>query len=166
LAIGLLRTTERFNYWLIKYLLSCLIIFSLVSLSIPVYAKAPIVEGNLTPPETVKTPPISLSYTKEDILAMIDEIALKYDVSPFVMKKIVYGESRYNPKAIGDTKYVCPLTGKVAPSYGLVQINSCWHKVSIEQSFDVEFSLNFLATHLKKGNCKLWTTCSNLFGET
>jgi hypothetical protein len=97
--------------------------------------------------------------------AKIDVIAAKTGVTASLMKTLVYNESRYNPKAKGDGHYVCTAMqttnyGKITPSYGLAQISTCWHpEVSILQSTNEDFALNFMAHLLLKGECKQWTTC-------
>lgn len=98
--------------------------------------------------------------TKADIDTLIDEIALKEGVSASTMRHIVSHESRYKITAMGDTTYFCQRTGEYGPSYGLVQINTCWHPmVSYAEATDPEFALTFLARELKAGRCHLWSTC-------
>ncbi len=36
-------------------------------------------------------------------------------------------ESAFQPYRVGDRDFVCPKTGKIAPSYGLYQISTCYH---------------------------------------
>lgn len=90
----------------------------------------------------------------------IDRYSEIYKVSSSTMRHIVSRESGGKRDALGDAGYKCPSTGRIAPSRGIVQINECWHpNVTIEQAFDIDFSLNFLARHLKDGKCYLWSTC-------
>lgn len=95
----------------------------------------------------------------ESIGAKIDRIANVYKVPDNIIYDIVKRESGFNPKAVGDVNYVCPKTGKIAPSWGLVQISSCWHDIAKEQAEDPDFALNFLAKNLALGKCKMWSTC-------
>lgn len=92
---------------------------------------------------------------------LIYEASIEYGVSEAVMHHIVKNESAYSPQAIGDKNYYCKRTGQIAPSYGLVQINTgCWHPhVTIEQAYDPEFAITFLAKNLAQGKCHLWSTC-------
>jgi len=80
------------------------------------------------------------------------------------MRYIINNESTYDTFAKGDRNYVCPKTGEVAPSFGLVQINTCWHpEVTYAQATNEEFAITFLAMHLAEGRCYLWTTCPREF---
>lgn len=102
---------------------------------------------------------------EQTIDQLIEANSVKYDVSADLMHHIVKYESTYNPTAEGDVKYVCtakksPLYNQTAPSYGLVQINTCWHPdVSYAQATDPAFALEFLAKNLSEGKCYLWSTC-------
>lgn len=52
------------------------------------------------------------------------------------------------------------LYGKPANARGIAQITECWHaNVSDEDAYDVDFSIEFLVSHLVKGKCGLWSTC-------
>lgn len=97
---------------------------------------------------------------KREINRKIADYSKQYGVSESVMLHIVANESQHNRFAKGDGLYKCPVTGKIAPSWGLVQINECWNPhITYEQAIDVDFSLKFLAENLSKGKCKLWSTC-------
>jgi len=50
--------------------------------------------------------------TRQEILAAIDEIATRYGIDPAVMKKVIEGESGFNPAAVGDQ----------GQSFGLAQL--------------------------------------------
>ena len=79
-----------------------------------------------------------------------------YQVSEAVMNAVVACESNYNPNALGDG----------GQSKGLVQIHIPAHpSISNIQAFDVEFSLNFLAENLSKGNGNMWTCYRNLYNR-
>lgn len=93
------------------------------------------------------------------INAKIYALARVYDVDPEVAKHIVYHESRYNLDAVGDKTHVCKATGQVSPSYGMVQINLCYHNVTILEAHDEDFALQFLMLNLSLGKCYLWSTC-------
>jgi len=102
---------------------------------------------------------VEVARVEETIYEKIDRIALEKGVSAEKIHHIVKKESAYNANAIGDKNYVCPRTGRIAPSHGLVQINECFWPEAGDKAYDPEFALTFLADHLKKGNCRLWATC-------
>lgn len=113
-----------------------------------------------TSPKTALLPYVAPKVDVERIDSEIDAVSAKTGVTASLMKKIVFLESGYNPIAKGDTKFVCPKTGSISPSYGLVQISTCYFpEVSYEQATDEIFAINFLAQHLLRGGCHLWSTC-------
>ena len=96
-----------------------------------------------------KTPPRGLWTLTE----RIEHYAALYGVSAEEMTEVIDCESGGNPRALGDS-------GK---SRGLVQINRDYHPdISDNQAFDIDFSLDFLAENLAKGNGKWWTCWRNL----
>lgn len=107
--------------------------------------------------------PVEAKTAPRTIDDLINEYSLKYGVSAPLMRQIVKAESSYNPQAVGDKTYFCKRTRQVAPSYGLVQINVCFHDVTIEQAFTPEFAIEFLARHLSQGKCYLWSTCPQVY---
>lgn len=136
--------------------MAAMFVTSVWATSTPAIIETPPVEA----PIEAKIAPGRTFTTKEEIDALIDEIALREGVSSSVMRHIVTRESQYKTTAMGDTTYFCQRTGKAGPSYGLVQINTCWHPmVSYAEATSPEFALTFLAKELKKGNCHLWSTC-------
>jgi hypothetical protein len=97
--------------------------------------------------------------TKEYILARITHYSDLYHVSEGLMTHIVFRESSFNSRAVGDTHLTDP-NGNPHISIGLVQINKYWNPdVTEEQARNVDFSLDFLAKRLKQGKCYLWSTC-------
>lgn len=95
----------------------------------------------------------------QSIDTLIEHYAKLHNVSPLLMHHIVKNESSYNTNAKGDVNYVCQKTGKIAPSWGLVQINECWWPNESKHATEPDFALNFLATQLSYGKCSLWSTC-------
>lgn len=102
---------------------------------------------------------------KEAIYAKIGHYSALYGVSEGMMTYVVFNESAKTPKGdllpcgIGDTHLTDP-NGNQHVSRGIVQINDYWQKeVTEAQAFDVDFSLDFLASNLSKGRCFWWTTC-------
>ncbi len=120
---------------------------------------APKAEAHEVPiivPEAVKAPVAKVLGLDE----LVHQAAVKYGVSEETMRYIIKHESSNNPTRVGDLNYFCKRTGKIGPSYGLVQINSCWHpEVSYSQAMNMEFSINFLAKALSQGKCYEWSTC-------
>ena len=101
--------------------------------------------------------------TKEYIYHQITHYSALYGVSEGLMTHIVERESQFNSLAVGDTHLTDP-QGNPHISLGLVQINRYWNpNVSESQAFDVDFSLDFLASRLKEGKCRLWSTCPRQF---
>lgn len=98
------------------------------------------------------------------ISELIHDNAVKYGVSEWLMTEIIRNESRNKPTAKGDADYVCKRTGQISPSYGLVQISSCWHpEVTYEQATNPAFAIEFLAKGIAAGKCRSeWTTCRAL----
>lgn len=83
----------------------------------------------------------------QTISEKIDYYANLYKVNPLLMRGIVMCESSMNPNAIGDNGH----------SRGLVQIHDRYHPtISHQQAFDPDFSLDFLAKNMAKGN-DIWT---------
>lgn len=78
----------------------------------------------------------------------IDLVAAKYKVSPSLMKKVIYCESSYNPKAVGDG----------GTSFGLSQIHLPAHpEVTKEQAFDEDFAINFMGESFSKNKHRMWS---------
>jgi soluble lytic murein transglycosylase-like protein len=97
--------------------------------------------------------------TREHINALIATYSARYGVSEALMHTIIKAESTYQPEAIGDKGYYCKKTGQITPSYGLAQINLCFHPVTVQQAHTPEFAIEFLAKKLARGECYLWSTC-------
>ena len=86
--------------------------------------------------------------SKDLVKQRIEHYASFYNVSPITMNIVVDCESQYYSQAVGDN----------GTSFGLVQIHAPAHpNVTLEQAFDIEFALNFLAKNLKDGKGSMWT---------
>lgn len=87
---------------------------------------------------------------KQYIAELVDVYAEKYDVNKKTMHLIVFNESRYNYKAIGDG----------GNSHGLAQINMrFWsNKFTKDEAYNPHIALEFLAKELKAGKGRQWTT--------
>jgi len=114
-------------------------------------------------PEVEKKPLKQYVATKEQIdsiQAIVRAKSAQYGVDPSIPIIIIERESSYNRIAKGDREYVCPRTGKIAPSHGIAQINECWHPdVTLDQAHDIEFSVDFLVKGIAEGRCGQWSTC-------
>lgn len=95
---------------------------------------------------------ISPIVSRNDISSIISRKAFVYDVDEHLISEIVQCESSFNLDATNITKK--------EKSYGLVQINTLVHDVTIEQAKDPEFAIDFLAKNIKKGKADdMWVTC-------
>ncbi len=102
-------------------------------------------------------PIVKSSWTKAELIALIDTTADTYNVSALVMKKVISCESQYNINAINKTSKEY--------SVGLVQINRKAHPyITVEQAKDPEFAITFLAKNLKKGKGNMWSCYSKHYG--
>ena len=82
-------------------------------------------------------------------------------------------EDNFNPTAVGDKNFIwpvptSPLFGQISPSYGLAQINRCYHPdISIASSEEPVFAANWIAEEIVAGRDRQdWTTvkyCQKLF---
>ena len=61
-------------------------------------------------------------------------------------------ESSFNTKAKN--------ISSVERSYGLSQINTMVHDVTIEQATDPEYAINFMAENFSKGKYNMWYNCN------
>mgnify|MGYP003672255370 FL=1 len=97
--------------------------------------------------ESPTQPPIV--WDKQTVQKLIHDVSIQYGVSESVMNRVISCESTYNKDTIGDG-------GK---SYGLVQIHQDYwgDKITIEQSKDPYFAVDFLADKLSKKQGHLWT---------
>ena len=156
-----------------KYLLSPLLCVLAVTLSLTPYSGeyisgAPKIQWVIYAQVPIDSPvtPLYDPVPTQEILSLINEKAAEYGVSGEVLYAVIKGESGFDPRTVGDDSYVCPLTGKVSPSYGLSQISSCWHpEISREQAMNPIFAVDFTAKHLSQGKCSWWTVCRNLYPD-
>lgn len=92
---------------------------------------------------------------KRYLSSVIQLKAEKYGVSTTIMHAVVNCESGYQQFAVGDD----------GTSFGLVQIHQPAHpQITKEQAFDVNFSLDFLASNLSKGKGNLWSCYKKIYG--
>ena len=95
------------------------------------------------PTESFKT-----EWSVEEIKSMVDYYADKYGVSRQLMQKVVYCESSYNYKAVGDN----------GRSFGLSQIHQPSHPtITYEESTNPKFALDFMASNISEGKGNMWT---------
>lgn len=111
--------------------------------------------GNVIADDSVRweLKPVVKNFSKSELTTLSDYYAKKYVVSADTMRKVVWCESGWNTKAVGDH-------GK---SHGLVQIHQPSNpQVTLEQAEDPDFALDFLAYNLSKGRGSMWTCYRNL----
>lgn len=95
----------------------------------------------------------------------ISQRAKEIGIHPAIPIIIALNESGLRDEATGDEAYKCtakgPNFGKLTPSYGVAQISTCWHpEISIKQSTNFYFAVDFLLQGLKDGKCHSeWSTC-------
>lgn len=130
----------KYSSYNFRLIIKCLIVLIIVVSLYQVGIKQ--TYGGIRPPEGIKQ--------------LISDYSRKYGVSEALMTHIVQAEST-GSTTIQSNYYH---KGKRENSWGLVQINLDWNpEVTKEEALDPNFSLNFLASNLKKGKCKMWSTC-------
>lgn len=92
---------------------------------------------------------VPIEWTPETIETLSREVATDYGLDPDLFSAVVKCESTYNPTAIGDG----------GNSHGLVQIYMpVWGKeVTLDQAYDPEFALNWMAQKWVLGEGNLWS---------
>ena len=89
---------------------------------------------------------------EKTISEIIDEKALQYGVSASRLYFMIDCESSFNTYAKN--------ISSVERSYGLSQINTMVHDVTIEQATDPEYAINFMAKNFSKGKYNMWYNCN------
>lgn len=89
---------------------------------------------------------------EKTISEIIDEKALQYNVSATRLTFFIKCESSMNVNA----KNISP----VEASYGLSQINTLVHNVTIEQATNPEYAIDFMAKNFSKGKYNMWYNCN------
>lgn len=108
--------------------------------------------GQIMPIDEFKVEDTRKVSDRAEINQIIERKAWVYGVNPNLISSIVSCESSFNINATN----ISP----VEESYGLVQINTLVHDISIEQAKDPEFAIDFLAKNLKNGKApRMWVTC-------
>ena len=116
-----------------------------LGLLVPGIAYASILSATVTY-EAIEEIPIEESETLEE---MALRIATRWNIDENILFNLVYYESRWDPHA--DNGH----------DRGLVQINRTYNPdVTDEQAFDPEFSLNFAAEAIAKGEASKWVVCN------
>lgn len=82
--------------------------------------------------------------------------AIAYGVDPQMALGIAEAESKFNPKASGDS----------SKSNGLWQIHQPSHPtVTKKQAQDIVFSTNWALKEMKENGCKIWSTCKAVMNK-
>jgi len=139
---------------------------ALITFSIPNPAHAIIIEDVHLIVQEALEEPVVLPLAPEDVRLMIRAYASKYDVSEALMLSTVSCETAgtFDPtiRSRAIYSYSNPTTGIVAgtqeQSYGLAQIHLPANPdVTLEQAQDPDFALDFMASHLAKGEMWRWS---------
>jgi hypothetical protein len=100
-------------------------------------------------PSPVLSAPAPIEIHELTLQEKADMVAESFNISTTTLANLIYSESRWKPDA--DNGY----------DRGLVQISRYYHpEVSDDQAFDVDFSLNFAAQAIARGDCSQWTACN------
>lgn len=103
----------------------------------------------------------------ETIKEKILRYSLKYDVDPRELENIVKCETGATDVNKASTtiqsRYLIG-TPRRELSFGVSQIHVSAHGITKEQAYDVDYSLDFLASHWSKGHQVMWLNCSKKFG--
>lgn len=103
----------------------------------------------------------------ETIKEKILKYALKYDVDPRELENIVRCETGSQDVNKASTtiqsRYLIG-TPRRELSFGVAQIHISAHGIPKELAYDVDYSLDFLASHWAKGHQSMWKNCSLKYG--
>ena len=119
-------------------------------------------------PKTSSAPSQAPVVTKESIKEKILRYSLKYDVDPRELENIVKCETGSEDVNKASTtiqsRYLIG-TPRRELSFGIVQLHiSKLNGVTLENAYNVDYSLNYLAREWKAGNQWMWKNCSLKYG--
>jgi len=118
--------------------------------------------------------PSTETYTAEvevplSVKEMVTIYADEFGVDQELAHHIAFGESGYNPQAIGDMNITCPMTGKPVRARGVMQITECYYPhISDEEAFDAETNIKIAMAVIAKGRTTCisqFTTCRNYYNN-
>ena len=93
----------------------------------------------------------------------------EFGVDQELAHHIAFGESGYNPNAIGDMNIYCPMTGEPIYARGVYQLTECWYGyVSDEEAFDAETNIKIAMAVIARGKSTCisqFTTCRNYYNN-
>ena len=102
---------------------------------------------------------------KELVTIYADEFGVDQELA----HHIAFGESGYNPNAIGDMNIYCPMTGEPIYARGVYQLTACWYgDVSDEEAFDAETNIKIAMEVIARGRTTCisqFTTCRNYYSN-
>ena len=100
---------------------------------------------------------------------LVSHYADQFGVSQELAHHIAFGESGYNPLAVGDMNITCPSTGKPVRARGVMQITECYYpQVSDEEAFDAETNIKIAMEVIARGKSTCisqFTTCRNYYNN-
>jgi hypothetical protein len=108
--------------------------------------------------------PVKKELTKAELVEKTYSYAKKYNIDSSVMITVINCENRD-----WDTKLQSRIInnkGIREDSWGLSQIHLPSHpSISLSQATDPDFSLNFMAENLSKGNGNMWTCYRKMYAN-
>ncbi len=116
--------------------------------------------------------PSTETYTTEveeplSVQELVSQYADEFGVDQDLAHHIAFGESGYNPKAIGDMDISCPMTGQPVYARGVFQLTECWYgHVSDAEAFDAETNIKIAMAVIAEGRTTCisqFTTCRNYY---
>lgn len=132
-----------------------------VSPNISYTAQNSLIERELSLKEKVVLSALKNDIEPEIALTIVKKESAMNDLSTTSKRVVIKGDQKILKNGYGMcTNRKSPLYGKPANARGIAQITECWHpNISDDEAYDVDFSIEFLVSHLAKGKCGLWSTC-------
>lgn len=103
----------------------------------------------------------------ETIKEKIARYSAKYGVNPVELENIVKCETGavdVNKASTTIQSNYLKGTPRRELSFGVAQIHISAHGIPRELAYNVDYSLDFLASHWAKGHQKMWLVCSQKYG--
>lgn len=110
---------------------------------------------------------ITATKPSKTIKDKIEHYAALYGVNPIELENIVKcetGSKDVNQASTTIQSNYLKGTPRRELSFGVSQIHISAHGITREQAYDVDYSLDFLASHWAKGHQAMWLNCSKKFG--
>lgn len=149
-------------------LVSLALTFSALT-SLANYDTSVVYTASSTPQIAHVSPKMAITATKpsKTIKDKIEHYATLYGVNPVELENIVKcetGAENVNEASTTIQSNYLKGTPRRELSFGVSQIHISAHGITREQAYDVDYSLDFLASHWAKGHQKMWLVCSQKYG--